>query len=557
MNKDEKNRIDTILNLITELASGNLEAKATQSFENDELDAIVAGLNMLGEELGRRVSESKLNEEKFRSLAENSQDYIMRYDREGRHLYQNSAAYRVSGYCEEEFVGKTHRELGFEKSLCDLWESRIQQVFATKKPAEEVFEWESVDGRVILDWRLYPEFNAQGEVETVLAVSRDITEQKHQEARLRQAQKMESLGTLSAGIAHDFNNILHAILGYCRMAEQYGHDDGELLSQCLNEISSGAERAAALVNRIKAFSRIDNGTLASTPLNPIIAESLSLLEGNLPSNVEIQTDLDEKDVVFGDATQMHQVILNLCTNALHATEKQGGVISITTKAVSVERELLASSGKIAAGNYIVLTVSDTGSGIEPEIMARIFDPFYTTKDTGEGSGLGLTIVHGIVTSMNGAIQVTSCIDEGTSFSIYLPQSEKSVLVKEDEAVGSSLANMKGSVLFVDDKTAIAKLAKKYLEKKGFAVSAFNDPFVALEEFRKKPKGFSIVITDLSMPRMNGIEFAAKCKEENSQVPILLVSGHIDVNIEDRDLFSKVLSKPLNMSELVETIQEYV
>lgn len=407
-------------------------------------------------------------------------------------------------------------------------------------------------------------YSESGELLYIEGFITDISVRKNEEKQQRQldeiqrqVQKMESLGTLSAGIAHDFNNIIHAILGFCRMAEEDGQKDGELLSHCLQEIRAGGERATELVNQIKAFSRVDQSQLVPMNLNPIIEESLSLLRGSIPSNIDIQVDLEDIDIIFGNTTQVHQIIFNLCTNAIYALKNNGGSITVRTEPVSIEKVQLVTSGEIHVGDYIVLCVEDNGPGIKAENLKRIFDPFYTTKGVGEGTGLGLAVVHGIVMSMQGAIDVNSVQDLGTEFKIYFPQSNVAANHIENDTSEKPQNSLRGKILFVDDEKAITKLAKLYLERKGLTVSTFNDPSIALEDFSQHPKDYAMVVTDLSMPKMNGVELSSKIRKINETIPILLASGHINVDIKDEKVISSILSKPLNMDALAKAIEGYI
>jgi PAS domain S-box-containing protein len=373
-----------------------------------------------------------------------------------------------------------------------------------------------INGRAVQDGRgniLYYEGSIQ-----------DITDRKLLESQLRQAQKMEAIGTLAGGIAHDFNNILSAVLGYAEMAQREPKVSDRLM-RYHEQIYKAGGRAKDLVKQILAFSRQSDEELRPLAISPIIKEVLKLLRASLPSTIKIHHDIQsDPDTVIADPTQIHQILLNLCTNAAHAMSDGKGELIVSLSPVEINpRDASNINHGLTPGMYLQLSVSDTGHGIDPGIMDRIFDPFFTTKKPGEGTGMGLSVVHGIVKSYNGAITVESKVGEGTTFHIYLP------LLMETEGKSAVEAPVriiggKECILFVDDEEALVQLGKGMLSRLGYEVIGRTSSPEALELFRARPNRFDIVITDMTMPNMTGIELAREIMHIRPSVPVVLCTG---------------------------------
>jgi len=513
----------------------------------------------LEETIKKRTKEVRNSEESFRSLAENSQDYIMRYDRQGRHLYQNKAAYEVSGLTEEEFIGKTHSELGFEESLCELWENKINEVFLTKQSTYEIFEWLSQDGLITLDWRLFPEFNKDGEVETILAVSRDISEYKNLEQQLLQSQKTESLGTLAGGIAHDFNNMLGVIMGNAqRLLSKLGNEQHNS-THYLEEIIKAGDRSTKLVQQILTFSRSDVVEKKFLNMQSLIKESLQLLRATIPVNIKIETDFsNNSNYILGNKTQIHQIIINLVTNSFHSME-DGGVLGVQLKefdcAPCNEYKCPVRLKKLC----LQLIVSDSGCGISSSNINKIMDPFFTTKDVGKGTGLGLAMVYSIVQNHDAFIKIDSEIDKGTSVKICFPIIDE---VDEHDDIHDTVAGddapiITAHILIVDDEPSLTALYQEFLEDTGYQVTVCHDGLEALEKFEKNPDLFKLVLTDQTMPNMTGKELSRELLKLRPNLPIILGTG-FSSSIDDDNAealgIRKYLMKPIDLIELVNTIE---
>ena len=360
------------------------------------------------------------------------------------------------------------------------------------------------------------------ELEYELEARKRAEEEKEKlQARLNQAQKLEAIGVLAGGIAHDFNNILAAITGFTQLA-QSNTLAGSQVAQDLGQILLSAHRATDLVKQILAFSRQSSVDRIPLTLQPLVKESLKMLRASLPSTIAIKEDINPQcRAILADPTQVHQIVMNLGTNAFHAMEKTGGMLVVRLQMACIDSPTLADGQQIQPGDYVELTVSDTGCGISPDIMDRIFDPYFTTKEVGKGTGLGLSITHGIIKSYNGAITVESSVGQGTTFHVYFPviQTEEK---KEEES--RDCPRGRERILFVDDEEMLATMGKKILEQLGYTVSAYSHSMEALEAFRNDPAQFDLVITDQTMPELTGTELAQGILKIRPDVPIILCTG---------------------------------
>lgn len=383
-----------------------------------------------------------------------------------------------------------------------------------------------------------------------------VQERQKLQIQLQQTQKMEAVGTLAGGIAHDFNNILSAILGYAELSQTQIPQESKP-HEYLSKIIKSVERAADLVKQILTFSRQAEQERKPMQLQPIVKESLKLLRGSLPSTIEIKNNIDPAcRPILASFSQIHQVIMNLCTNAYHAMRKNGGVLSVTLAEVDLPEELSEQQPELRPGRYAKLVVADTGSGIEKNIQERIFEPYFTTKKHGEGTGLGLATVHGIVMSHEGTITVTSEPGKGASFELYFPTLEKHVVMAQDVKVEISPVPMSARVLFVDDEEMIVELAESVLERMNCDVVALSNGIEAFAAFEKDPHGFDIVITDQTMPGLTGIELAQKILALRSDMPIILATGFSEMVNEKKAKeigIREFIMKPLAIRDLSQAV----
>lgn len=359
--------------------------------------------------------------------------------------------------------------------------------------------------------------------------NQDITERmraKKEKEKMReelvQAQKMEAIGTLAGGIAHDFNNILSAIIGYTEMAYEDSLQ-GSVNPSHLNQVVQAGHRAKDLVTQILAFSRRADSRKTSLQPAVLVKESIKLLRSSIPTTIDIQQDVAPgTDRILADPTQIHQIVMNLCTNAYHAMEETGGTLSISLKNKVITRQDLAGFPDIQPGRFVHLSVGDTGSGITPEIQERIFDPYFTTKETGKGTGMGLAIVHGIVNSSGGLITCRSRVGVGTVFEIILPAFLEQIVseTKEDKVTPIGAER----ILFVDDEAILATMGRTLLERLGYKVTTKMSSIEALTIFENQPDNFDLVITDQTMPGMTGVDLATKMLQIRPSLPIILCTG---------------------------------
>jgi PAS domain S-box-containing protein len=390
----------------------------------------------------------------------------------------------------------------------------------------------------------------------------DVTSQKQAqidkealEAQLRQSQKLEAIGTLAGGIAHDFNNILGAILGYGELALQESPRESAL-RRYLDNVMHATERAKMLVERILGFSRSGLGDREPVNVQGVIVETLDMLEASLPPGIRLETHIDAGNAaVMGDATYLHQVAMNLCTNAIHAMEQHGGMLRVRLELAQLQESLTLTRGSLVPGRHVRLTVDDTGPGIEAAVLDRIFDPFFTTKQVGEGTGLGLSVVHGIVTDLGGAIRLESALGKGTTFEIWLPVAGEisAPQVSADPALRRGNGEI---IMIVDDERPLVELAEEIAAQVGYEPVGFSSSRAALDAFRAAPHRFDAVITDEAMPELTGIELARQIRGIRTALPVILMTGYGSDELMTeaaRIGVGEVLRKPLRRADLADAL----
>jgi signal transduction histidine kinase/CheY-like chemotaxis protein len=385
-------------------------------------------------------------------------------------------------------------------------------------------------------------------------------EKERLEARLRQAQKMEAIGTLAGGIAHDFNNIIGAIIGFSELTLLEVRESPSLKEK-ISEILNAGNRASALVNQILTFSRQTEQSLVPLQASSIVKEVLKLLRPTIPASIEIRSDIDpDCGLILSDPTTVHQILMNLCTNAAQAMKNQStGILDVSLKDVFVDPKLAGEIGNITPGNYQKLSVGDTGYGISRETMERMFEPFFTTKEIGEGTGMGLSVVHGIVKNNKGGIVVESTPGMGARFDIYLPLIE-TLPRNIEQSVEEELPRGSENILVVDDEKPLVKSTRSLLETLGYTVIGQEGGPGALEIFQKDPLRFNLVITDMTMPQMSGAELSRRMLAIRPDIPVLLCTGYSERFEAEKALahgIAGILMKPVNRKMLAEAVRSII
>jgi PAS domain S-box-containing protein len=469
---------------------------------------------------------------------------------------------RLFGYTAEEAHGRLLNELIVPADLKHE-SQRINQAIGKGLHVSRETERVDKDGsRLHVSLLGAPIVTEAGQIASY-AIYRDISERVSAEAereklatRLRQAEKLEVIGTMAGGIAHDFNNILGAILGYGDMALDTAPEGGALRRH-VGKVMSAAHRAKALVDQILTYSRSGRGRPTAVNASAMVRETLELVRASLPSDIELRLRLEAgKATVIADSTQVHQIVMNLCRNAVDAMQT-GGTLSVTLDVLDTAADRQLSHGLLPAGSYVRLCVADTGCGMPPAVVERIFEPFFTTKQPGMGTGLGLALVHGIVTDLGGAIDVSTQPGQGSVFELYLPRSAAAAMEKEEEK--APLARGRGEcVLLVEDEEPLMLLTEEMLAALGYEPAGFTRATEALSEFHVDPSHFDAVVLDYLMPGMTGIELATQLRHVRGDIPIVLVSGYTGPLLSQEAALAgigQILTKPLDFRRLAEAMAQ--
>lgn len=547
-------------------------------FEHEELIKTVSNaiekkkLKNENKNIAKKLDKSKRD---YQYLIQSSPDLIYILDSENRFVFTNSAFGRHLGYEGKELIGKPFNYIikkesidginslsnkrrkinqmsnGFELELCHSGEDNECKIFEIMHMAIDS------GGRGLYTFEVTDTENDKKFTGTY-GIGRDITIRKALEVRLNQNQKMDAIGTLAGGIAHDFNNILAAIMGNVELA-QFDIEDDNPVGKCLDQILKASYRAKDLVMQILDFSRQSKVDRRAIQVKPIIREALKLLRASLPSTIEIRTSITpEVCPVLADSTQIHQVLINLCTNAKHAMAEKGGVLMVGLQPRELDADNSDDYPDLEPGRYLELSISDTGYGMDTEIQKRIFDPYFTTKEKHVGTGMGLSVVHGIVKSYGGSICVESNKKVGTIFKVLFP-----IVENMENVQGQTVAHLptgKERILFVDDERVLADIGKEMLERLGYSVAASTGPNEALEVFKIQPDAFDLVITDMTMPRMTGDMLAKEIMQIRTDIPILLCSGFSEImNVDKANSIGikDFLMKPLAIQELAYNVRKAI
>ena len=506
----------------------------------------------------RKKIEDVLTEslECYRKVFETSTDGILLFEKGGLTIRQaNPAIEAMLGYSKEELAGNNLMNIGFPNDIGSYQE--IMQ--ALKQTGIIHYRDTRIKKKTgqFLDTDIY----MVDRTNLVQCNVCDISERKRADqeneklkAQLIQSQKMEAIGSLAGGIAHDFNNILSAVIGYTELALMNLESDSETAGD-LKEVLTAGGRAKDLVKQILMFSRQTKQEKMPVQTCLIAKEALKLIRSSLPTTIDIRQNIRSKALVLSDPTQLHQIVMNLCTNAAYVMQKKGGILEVTLTDVALDSGFCSSHPEIHPGTYQKLTVSDTGLGMTPEVMNRIFEPFFTTKTKNEGTGLGLSVVHGIVKDYGGTIRVYSEPDKGTTFNLYFPI----IKGRADEKLEKYRIIPTGSerILVVDDEKAIIDITKKILTSLGYAVESRTSSIEALELFKAMPAKFNLVITDMTMPQMAGDALARELMKIRPDLPVILCTGFsekITQKKADTMGIKAFLLKPMLKEEMAYTVR---
>ncbi len=540
------------------------EAFAVKAIQSGAQDYLIKGqvnFNSLARSvryaIERNRSEKALRESKeqwertFNAIS----DIIAILDPDMRIVRTNQAAAEASGICHETLIGKYCYEVFLNKS-------DICQDCHYEKGCQDVREAEYVYLGRTFHVSLSPIFDENKTPVGFVYVIKDISDKKKMEVQLRQAQRMEAIATLAGGIAHDLNNILFPIFGYAEMTSAIAGEDG-VIRKNMKRVLEAAERARSMVQQVLTFSRQrheDEKERKPWKIQPIIKEVLKLLRGSFPSTIDIRRNINEKcGPTLADPTRIHQVIMNLCTNAYHAMREKGGVLEVALDEVVINSDDSAFYPDTPPGSYLKLSVSDTGHGMEKSVMEKIFDPYFTTKDEGEGTGLGLAVVHKIVKDHHGCITVYSEPDQGTMLHVYLPLMDtRTVELATATSPAPAVPGGRERILLVDDDEAIAEMLRHLLGSLGYQVTSLTSSPEALSAFRSAPADFDLVITDMTMPGMTGAELSKTIRCIRADIPIILCTGFSELMTkEDAKAMGiqRYLMKPVSKREIAEAIRE--
>ncbi len=492
------------------------------------------------EKLSRRAEELDVSERKYRLLAENSSEIIISYDFDGKLVYINDLGLQIGGYTREEVAKMSVSD------LLEIGSNRTRGFFETGfhcKSGETIY----VEAQVS---PLIQENNVEG----WLASIRDVTEKKKLENQLQQARKLEAIGVLAGGIAHDFNNMLYAISGNVEMAMEEISEKSTAYED-LQDVLNASDRATELVLQILTFSRRNETKKEPLYVQPIINESLKLLRATIPANIEIVQRIDQNcSPILANITQIQQIVMNICANSFQSMEEKGG--SLTIEVSEIPQEDLDEKKEFTkrSSRWVVVRISDTGVGIEENIIDQIFDPYFTTKPQGKGTGLGLATVHGIVISMDGEIDVSSEADKGTIVTLYFPSAQQS-RVMENKSEKKPPVTGNDCIMVVDDDQGILVMVEKLLSRQGYKVISCNGSVEALKMLEEESLHVDLIVSDMLMPQMTGLELALKIRKIRPTMPIILCTGHSTVldNANTKDICD-VLRKPIAKQDLITAIQ---
>jgi len=558
--EDVKHEIDRIMKDLTHLFTGLLLVILIIS--------CYISFQAVKSEKKRTEAEESLreSEERYRLLAENATDNIWILQLSSYKLsYVSPSIITVLGYTPKEMQDLEFQDYLPEDMIQKVFNVIAEEIEQEGKPGIDPKRTRTIQVEEIKKdgYQIWVEIKAcflrndEGIPDRVLGITRDITARKRLEGQLKQSHKMEAIGTLAGGIAHDFNNILSSIMGFTELAKMATRED-DMIQDNLDQVLSAGIRARDLVKHIMAFSRQSETKTESVSLTPLIKECLKFIRASVPKNINIRHSIKDSHLkVMADPSQLHQMMMNLCTNAAHSMKEKGGTLEFRHKAVDIHDTETLQLKSLKKGTYLNLTIADTGSGIPKEITDKIFDPFFTTKKRGEGTGMGLSTVHGIVKAMEGQISVYTELGKGTTFQIFIPVYDTALSDEKEKSLATEkLTPGHGRILLVDDESSIVASAKLILESLGYDVVGVTSSVEALELFKFNPDSFDLVLTDLTMPDMSGIQLSKEILLIKPGIPVILCTGfsegHTSQSVHDIGIFDMIM-KPIISSELSDIV----
>jgi len=551
-----------LFDIVEKYRHGNYSSAANKT-SYKEFNPFLRTLEKMGTEINLQFDQLQTAEEKYRNLIENSPDLRFRADIDGNMMFVSQSIYKLTGYSVHEMLAMNlNQDILTDPEQRDSFLNLLKKNdsvdnFETKLNRKDGSSWwASTNAHYFRDRE-----NMIGGIE---GVTRDITELKEAqnnkerlEVQLGQSQKMEAIGTLAGGIAHDFNNILSGIFGYTQLATIHINHP-EKATPYLNNILQGARKAADLVQQILTFSRKSEQEKVPLNLSLIVKEALKLLRSSIPATINIKETFESDAVVIADPIKIHQIVMNLCTNAFHAMQEEGGLLTVVLDETTQPETHTPGKENQTQSGYVRLGIYDTGCGIDKAILDKIFEPYYTTKDKDKGTGLGLAVVLGIVEEHKGIIHVESETGQGTEFEIFLPVTDKNAdtMIRKKDIITDLNGNE--TIAVIDDEESILSATKIFLEEYGYKVMTYTNGVQALEEFRHQPDQFDLVITDMTMPKLTGDRLAVQILEINPQIPVILCSGYNNriTRQEAREMgIRHYIEKPVVLNDLAALIRQ--
>ncbi|MCC7431576.1 response regulator [bacterium] len=521
---------------------------------NEKLSLLVVATDITdAKNAQQQVEES---EKKYKILFEESKDVIFFSNQAGKFIDINPAGVQLFGYASKEeilaidiendlYVNKEDR-LILKKTFQERSQIKDYEVRLKNKNGEELIVLETATAVK----------NQNDEIVLIRGILRDVTEQRRFEKQFLHTQKLEAIGTLAGGIAHDFNNILTGIIGYAELSMFELSQTNLKAKNNVEQILIAGKRAKDLVKQILTFSRKTDLERKPLQIDSVLNEAMKLIRSTLPSTIEIIQKIPDCGMILANSTQIHQIIMNLCTNSYYAMQEKGGTLEVELTNFEANDETIRFYPALKKGDYIKISVSDTGSGIDKSIIDKIFDPFFSTKPQDKGTGMGLSVVHGIIRNHEGLINVYSEVNKGTVFNVYLPKIKEEKT--EENLIVKQLPRGNERILFVDDEMMISEMYKEMLEILGYTVTTKNDGWEALKTFLKTPKEFDLLITDLTMPKMTGIELAQEILSIRPEIPIILITGFSEGITREKAKELKIndfVMKPVVFSEIASSIRK--